>query len=178
MTPVTGRWLAPLAASVAVLAVFVGPGVLATTVDGGRAPAPDRSFAPDDPVTPSLPPDGTDEPRRGGRGVEIVGYRTRGRVLDILYTVDQSQDCSARIDPPKVDERAAAVRVTLSRTPSRAPGEVCTQLLLTNQVRVRLGRPLGGRVVQDGARGGAPVSAQGAATSDTLATPPASRSGR
>ena len=41
MTPATSRWLAPLGASAAVLAVFVVPGVLAS-VGGGAARGPDR----------------------------------------------------------------------------------------------------------------------------------------
>jgi hypothetical protein len=177
VTPATSRWLAPLGASAAVLAVVVMPGVLATTGGGGLAP--DQVFVPNDPVTPSLPTYGPDT-HRSGRGVEIVGYQAMGRTLHVFYTLDQTIDCSNRIQTPNVEEHASTVVVKLSRRPSAAPDQVCQPLRLTNSVEIVLSRPMGGRLLQDGARGRALVPIERPFRSDVKDTirPPDSRAGR
>jgi len=178
VTPATSRWLAPLGASAAVLAVFVVPGVLAS-VGGGVAPGPDRLVM-HDPVTPYRPPTGAEQRRGGPRDVEIIGYKAMGRTLQVFYTLDRSTDCSTRIEPPKVRERVASVVVQLSRAPSRAPDVVCQDLRLTNSVDIVLSRPMGGRLLQDGSRGGSLVPIERPFRSDVTDTiqPPKSRAGR
>lgn len=183
MTPGTGRWLAPIGASAAVLAVFVIPGVVAGVGGTATGPGPDRVpdgvVTPHDPVTPSLPPDGANEEGRRTRKVDVVGYRAEGRTLRIFYTVGQSTDCPSRIKTPRVQEKAGSVVVRLDRRPSRAPDEGCAHLLLTDSVDVRLDRPLGDRVVQDASRGGSLVPVDRPYGSDSvLPTPPTSRAGR
>ena len=160
------------------LAVFVVPGVLAGN-GRGAGPGLDQVFVPHDPVTPSLPSYGSQR-RRDGRGVEIVGYKAMGRTLEVFYTVDQSTDCSSRIAPPKVEERVASVVVELSRQRSRAPDQVCSGLLLSSSVEITLSEPMGGRLLQDGSRGGALVPIERPFRSDVTDTvrPPDSRAGR
>jgi hypothetical protein len=181
MTP--GRWLAPIGASAAVLAVFVVPGVI-VTAGSGSGPGPDHPpdgvITPDDPVTPSLLADGVGRDRREVREVDVTGYRGQGRRLLVLYTVDQTTDCSSRIEEPEVEERADSVVVRLRRRPSQAPDQVCVNLLLTNSVEIGLSRPLGDRVLLDGSRGGAlvPVEPPPHRTADVLPTPPIGRVGR
>jgi hypothetical protein len=181
VTPSTSRWLAPIGASAAVLAVFVVPGVLASSGGGGGDNlGPDRMFVPNEPVTPHLPSGGAEANRRGTRDVEIIGYQAMGRTLRIFYTVDQSTDCSSRINPPDVEERVSSVVVELSRQRSRAPDQVCQRLRLTNSVEITLSEPMGGRLLQDGSRGGALVPIERPFRSDVTDTirPPDSRAGR
>jgi hypothetical protein len=176
----TARWLAPVGASAAVLAVLAVPGVLLSAADGsGPGPGFDAPTAPPDDVAPSRPAETSDNRHGGVREVEIVSYEAEGRSLRLYYTVDQSSDCSSRIEPPAVRETADAVVVRLDRRPSRAPDQVCTHLLLTNTVDVPLGRPLGRRVLQDASRAGAlvPVHGNQQPMSDPP-TPPLSRQGR
>lgn len=178
MTPDTSRWLAPLGAAAAVLAVVVVPGVL-NSVGRGPAPGPGQLLV-HDPVTPYRPPTGSEQRRRGPRDVEIVGYKAMGSTLQVFYTLDRSTDCSTRIKPPKVRERVATVVVELSRAPSRAPDVVCQDLRLTNSVDIVLSRPMGGRLLQDGSRGGALVPIERPFRTDVTDTiqPPKSRAGR
>jgi len=161
MTPRSGRWLAPLGASAAVLAVFVVPGVLASTGPrhAGPGPTPDEGFSPHEPITPSLPPDGAVEDRSGRREVDLVGYRADGAVLHVFYTADPRRGCSVGIDEPVVDERVGSVRIRLLRS-WPGPGSVgaaCADRLPTSSVDIRLSRPLGGRLLQDGSHGGSLV---------------------
>ena len=160
MNPGTGRWLAPLGASAAVLAVFVVPGVVATsgTSRAGVGPQqPEPGLTPYDPVTPSLPPDGADQDRGGPRQVDLVGYRVQGRRLVVFFTVDQGAGCSGAIRAPEVDERVGAVRVTLVRQKPAGSDEACADPVPTSSVDITLERPLAGRLLQDGTRGGSLV---------------------
>jgi hypothetical protein len=180
VTPSTSRWLAPIGASAAVLAVFVVPGVLASSGGrGGDGLGPNRMYLPNDPVTPNLP-HGAQASRRGSRDVEIISYKAMGRTLQIFYTVDQSRDCSSRLNPPVVEERVSSVVVELSRQRSSAPDQVCASLRLTSTVEVTLSEPMGGRLLQDGSRGGALVPIERPFRSDVTDTvrPPDSRAGR
>ena len=161
--PRPGRWLAPLGASAAVLAVFVVPGWSPRRAQRGAAPGRPRTWiTPHDPVTPTLPPDGAEEDRSGRREVDLVGYRADGAVLHVFYTVDPRRGCSVGIDEPVVDERVGSVRIRLLRS-WPGPGSVgaaCADRLPTSSVDIRLSRPLGGRLLQDGARGGLAGAAQ------------------
>lgn len=185
------RWLAPAGASVAVLAVFVVPGLVAATIDaqngggqngGGRnGGGRDRASVvePHDPITPDLPPEPIEtEGTTADRSVAITGYRAEGRALRVFYTVDQSTDCSSRIEPPVTRERPDAVVVFLERRISRAPNEVCTHLMLANSVDIPLQRPLADRVVQDGSLEYALVPLEPPSGTAMLATPPVGRAGR
>ncbi|QWZ06390.1 hypothetical protein KRR39_12305 [Nocardioides panacis] len=162
MTSRPGRWLAPLGASAAVLAVVVAPGVLGSVGPrgAGPGPAPDADLPPYDAITPSLPPDGAEEDRTGRHQVDLVGYRADGTVLHVFYTVDPRRGCSVGIDDPVVQERAGSVRIRLVRS-WPGPGSVgagCADRLPTSSVDVRLSRPLGGRLLQDAAHGDALVA--------------------
>jgi hypothetical protein len=149
------RWLAPAGASVAVLAVFVVPG-----------------------ITPDLPAEPIETQGTTARAVEITGYRSQGRTLTVFYTVDQSTDCSSRIRPPVTRERSDAVVVFLERRVSRAPDQVCAHLMLANSVEVPLRSPLADRVVQDGGYDGALVPLEAADVERVVSTPPTGRAGR
>lgn len=160
MEPGTGRWLAPLGASAAVLALLVVPGVVATTGSSraGVGPQqPEPEITPYDPVTPSLPPDGADQNRGGPRPVDVIGYRASGRELVVFFTVDPGSGCSGAIKEPQVDERVAAVRVTLTRQRPTGSEAACTDQVPTSSVDITLERPLEGRLLQDGTRGGSLV---------------------
>jgi hypothetical protein len=160
MEPGTGRWLAPLGASVAVLAVLVAPGVVAasgTSTTGVGPQRPEPEFTPYDPVTPSLPPDGADQDRGGPRAVDVIGYRTDGRDVVVFYRVDQTAGCSGAVEEPVVEERVGTVRVTLRREKVSDADESCAVRIPTSSVVLTLGRPLGGRLLQDGTRGGSLV---------------------
>ncbi len=173
MTPGTGRWLAPLGASAAVLVVYVVPGVLNAHDGAGDGRRPDGVVTPDAAVAPVLPADGAEESRSRVRAVDIIGYRTAGRTLRVYYTIDRSTDCSIRIATPVVKETLSAVVVQLDRRPSLTPGEVCSDLRLTTSVDISLTRPMAGRVLQDGSRGGSLVPVAPAHGSElAIATPP------
>ena len=80
-----------------------------------------------------------------------------GLDLVVFYRVDQSAGCSGDIREPVVDERVGAVRVTLQREEDEGDDEVCVGRIPTSSVEITLDRPLGGRLLQDGARGGSLV---------------------
>ncbi len=169
-----------MGASAAVLAVFVVPGMVMSAAGGaGPGPGYDPPVITPDPDIPHRHPNDVDGRRPDVREVEVVGYQTRGRTLRLYYTVDQSSDCSSRIEPPRLEERADSVVVRLERVPSRAPDQVCSHLLLTSSIDVPLAEPLGRRVLQDAGRDGAlvPIEQRYVGGSD-LATPPLSRAGR
>jgi hypothetical protein len=156
----TGRWLAPLGASAAVLAVFVVPGMVASsgTSTGGVGPdQPEPVLTPHDPVTPALPPDGAEERSPDPRHVDLIGYRADGRDLLVFYTVDQTAGCSGAIEEPMVEERVGSVLIWVRRQRTADSDEVCVNRIPTSSVEVRLNRPLGGRLLQDRSRGGSLV---------------------
>jgi hypothetical protein len=177
-----GRWLAPMGASAAVLGVFVVPGLVAAATDGGGDGGGDTRLSgviePHDPITPLLPPQPIQQVGRSDRAVEVTGYESAGRTLTLYYTVDQSTDCSARIDTPLVRERPTTVIVFLQRQVSRAPNQVCTHLSLANSVTVPLHIPLGDRVVQDGGYDGGLVPFEPRSAGSVIPTPPVGRAGR
>jgi len=180
MSTSTGRWLAPMGASAAVLAVFVVPGMVLTVAgSGGPDPGHDPPVITPDPDIPHRHPQEGDRDRADVPEVEVVGYETSGRTLRLYYTVDQSSDCSSRIEAPRLRETAAAVVVWVDRRRSHAPDQVCSHLQLTSSVDVPLSRPLGRRVLRDAGRGGAPVPVEQRYVGQAdLVTPPLSRAGR
>ena len=184
MDPDVSRWLTPAGASMAVLAVFVVPGLVAAATDAATN-GTDRTLGgvvrPRELITPDLPPEPIETEGTTDRAVEITGYRSEGRTLTVYYTVDQSTDCSSRIRPPVTRERPDTVTVFLERRVSRAPDEVCAHLLLANSVEIRLDRPLADRAVQDGGFDGALVPPEAAEAADAEAvvpTPPIGHAGR
>jgi hypothetical protein len=168
MSPRTGRWLAPLGASSAVLAVLLVPGAVA--VGGGETGVgpqrPDGPLTPHDPVTPVLPPDGSDgvdASRADPRHVDVLAYRSQGRTLHVYYRVDQHAGCSGAIEEPVVEERASSVQVLIRRRPVRGDDQVCAYRVPTSSVEIRLSRPLGARLLRDASRSGSlvpPVASQ------------------
>ena len=100
----------------------------------------------------------------GGKAVGMTSRPGRAE-LHVFYTVDPRRGCSVGIDEPVVDERVGSVRIRLVRS-WPGPGSVgaaCADRLPTSSVDIRLSRPLGGRLLQDGARGGslvAPLASQ------------------
>ena len=177
MTSGSARWLAPVGAAAAVLALFVVPGVITASGTGDAGPGPDGVVSPGL-VTPTPAPDRTEGSRPRIRDVDVVGYRAQGRTVRVFYTVDQATDCSSRLEKPVVEERPGSVVIRLQRRLSGAPEEVCVHLLLTNSVDITLARPLGDRLLQDGSHGDSLVPIQTQYRPDTTVTPPNSRSGR
>ncbi len=153
----TGRWLVPLAASVAVVALVVGvPRAMAPSDGGGGPDRPDAGI-----VGPRqlLTPSGVDapEPSRTGRGsVRITGYRATGTVLALSYEVDLA-DCGGRIARPQVEETRRSVLVTLRRAAAEVRGQDCGEVDRSAVVNVSLSRPLAGRLVRDVRNDGALV---------------------
>ena len=135
-----GRWSAPLAASAAVLATVVLPGVLARAPGGG--PGPDRVTERFD-----LPLPGRDG---DGRPLRITGYQSVGRDLTVFYKGSPRSDCSTAVVPPRVRETGRTVSVRLVRAPmSRPDGGCAGRRRLHSAVDIRLDRPMNGRLLAD-----------------------------
>jgi hypothetical protein len=156
------RALAPVAASLAVLAVVTGTWALAGP--GDRTPAAHRSplptVAPDAFVggPPRTPASGRTHPALTvPNGVPIDRYSvTDPTHLLLSYTIGVT-GCSGAIDRPVVRESARTVTVTLLRRPGRTSSGGCPSLSLMEATPVTLSGPLQGRQVLDGATGGTPV---------------------
>ncbi len=152
-----GRWLVPVAASVAVVALVVGvPRAMAPSDDGGGPDRPEVEI-----VGPQrlLTPSGIEapEPSLTGRGsIRITGYRATGTVLALSYEVDLT-DCGGRIARPQVEETRRSVLVTLRRAAADVRGQNCGDVSRSDVVNVSLSRPLAGRLVRDVRRDGALV---------------------
>lgn len=153
----TTRWLVPFAASVAVVALFVGVTALTRPPPGhaGADRADRLDLGPNQPITPHLPPDQADEGRPPGE-VEIIGYQASGRKLNIYYSVDV-RGCAGGLQTPIVTETRRAVIVQLHRKQTYNSAQACGSLTLFDSVDLLLSRPLGGRLVRDGSRGQALV---------------------
>ncbi len=161
MTPGTGRWLAPLGASAAVLAVFVVPGVVAATGTSRAGVGPQQPrpvLTPNDPVTPPLAGPGQAEPRSGPPLVDVVGYRVNGRdLVRLLHGRPELRAARVRSRSRWSRSGAAPSGSCSCGGRSRATDEVCVDRIPTSSVDITLSRPLGGRLLQDAARGGALV---------------------
>ncbi|MGH3444401.1 MAG: hypothetical protein ACRDPB_03410 [Nocardioidaceae bacterium] len=171
----TRRWLAPVAASVAVLALFIGLWWAGTASTASRQAAQqaqqgrngsalvvagDRASGTEVPPPfdasgggPVALPDPTSSLRPLPKRVLITGYRTSGRTLSLDYTIGIAS-CYGRIATPKVAESADTVIVMLHRLPTaQSKDRACPDLALLETVDVDLAGPVGDRVVKDGATG-------------------------
>jgi hypothetical protein len=140
MSVARGRWSAPLAASAAVLATVVLPGVLARGPGGGAGP--DRVTERLDLTLPGHDSDGSP--------LRITGYQAVGRDLTVYYKVSPRSDCSTAVVPPAVRETGRTVAVRLVRAPmSRPDGGCAGRRRLNSSVEIRLDRPMNGRLLAD-----------------------------
>jgi hypothetical protein len=172
----TRRWLVPLAAAVAVLAVVAvvwqqrpggdtGAGS-APPAAGGSAvpgsPGSEGTEGPDGDLTPVPGPDQT--PAAGTQAVDSYFAYDATR-LALNYTTGVPE-CYGTVGEPVVEETAEAVTVTLPKTPPKdARDVVCIDIALTKSVDIELDTPLGDREVRDGSRGDTRVE-PGAAPGD------------
>ena len=156
------RRLAPVAASLAVLAVVTGTWALAGP-GNSNAPAHPRplpSAAPDAFVggPPRTPVPSTTHAALSIRtGVPVDRYSVIDPThLLVSYTIGVT-GCYGAIDRPVVTESVQTVTVTLLRRPTHTTNGGCPSLSLMEAVPVTLSAPLGSREVLDGATGGTPV---------------------
>ena len=101
------------------------------------------------------PPTDDPLPDVGPRAVIVDSYDVRGdgRRLAVSYTIGVPE-CYGTIAEPQVEETPSAVTITLTRIPPRNLGDVaCIDIALLKTVEIRLGSPLGDRVVLDGSTG-------------------------
>lgn len=166
--------LIPLAASIAVLAVFLVARLLTSPESTPvAADDPSGSGVTGDPGT-GLPtdlgsvepvPDPTTPPRlTNPQGVPIASfYRYDERSLAVNYAIGVPA-CYGTVDEPEVVETAEAVTVTLTRVPPPpAKGDVaCIDIALMESVDITLSAPLGDRMVLDGSFEDAPVASAAA----------------
>ena len=182
----TARWLVPLLAALAVLAVVAtvwaqrpgsggdevgfaggGTGQGSPSYDGSSP----GSTGPDEPavdepgaVEPGGPASPPGSPSDGGGGTADSGTIA----VDSFYAYDATHlalnyangipECYGAAGTPRVEESADAVVVTIPRTPVRADGKrACIDIALLGTVDITLDAPLAGRRVLDGARDGARV---------------------
>lgn len=167
------RWLVPLVAAVAVLALVggvwwfssAGPGSEDT---GTRPPAASEpgagGGANPSPGSPGGEPGGGGPDGSGGpqmtnpKGVRIDGYDVPALQQLRLHYTTGVPECYGTIDNPVVKETETSVTVTLTRLEPRSKGErVCIEIALQKKVTVTLDAPLGDRLVRDGSFGGAVV---------------------
>lgn len=164
------RWLVPLLAALAVLAVVAvmwqqRPGSsgsdsgAAAGGDAGQGAPPYSGSEPGSPgppggAEPSGPgagPDGSGDVDAGTIAVSSF-YRYDATHLAINYT-NGVPACYGRAGSPQVEESADAVVVTIPRIPAKQSGDrACIDIALMDSVDVTLASPLDGRKVLDGAR--------------------------
>ena len=170
------RWLIPLAAALAVLAVVAAlwqqrPGAsggdvgFAGSGDSGQGSPPSAGTEPGAPGPPGVvepapagPTDGTGsgEVDRGRIAVTSF-YRYDATHLAINYT-NGVPECYGSAGVPRVEETADAVVVTIPRIPAKQrAGRACIDIALLSSLDITLAEPLGERPVLDGARGRAEV---------------------
>ncbi len=152
------RWLAPLLAALAVLAVVAvmwqqRPGAAGGDAAGGDA-AGDSGAAAGGDAGQGGPPYSGSEPRT----IAVSSfYRYDATHLAINYT-NGVPACYGRAGVPRVEESADAVVVTIPRIPATQSGDrACIDIALMDSADVTLASPLDGRKVLDGARDGARV---------------------
>ena len=122
---------------------------------GGEPGFPGTGDPLTDPLTdpPTDPP--TDDPATAPvdpMAVVIDSYYLHddGRRMSVSYTIGVPE-CYGTITEPKVEETDASVTITLTRIPPKNLGDVaCIEIALLKTVDIRLGAPLGDRVVLDG----------------------------
>jgi hypothetical protein len=161
------RWLVPLVAALAVLAV-VGviwqqrPG--ATGGDSGFAGGGDSGqgsppYAGVEPGSPGVEPPPSDRSGTGdvpdadqGSIAVTSFYRYDATHLALNYT-NGIPECYGAAGTPRVEETPDAVVVTIPRTPVKSTGDrACIDIAMLGTVDVTLASPLAGRPVLDGAR--------------------------
>jgi len=177
MSPRPARWLVPVLAAVAVLAVIAviwqqRPGASGDDVGvaggdtgqgsppyAGDSPGSDGDLEPD----PSLDPD----PGAGSGGdvdagmISASGYHAYDATRLAVVYVNGIPECYGTAGTPRVQETADAVTVTIPRTPAKSTGDTaCIDIALTDSVDITLDSPLGDRDVLDGSRDGAKLSPQ------------------
>ena len=165
------RFLVPLGAALALLALFVGVRVLSgdssptgraespPAAGGGSSGSEPGNAGSQEPVPSPEPteppsPEPTDPPpsTTNQRGVAIDSYyRYDGRRLAINYSIGVPE-CYGTIDVPDVVETADSVTVTLTLVPPKRVNKevVCIDIALTKSVEITLEQPLGDREVVDG----------------------------
>lgn len=173
MSTGTRRWLIPLVAALAVLAVIAvmwqqRPGAsdeVGAGSDGGGGAPPYAGVEPGSPGQgDDLTPQPVEPPGDGG-GVD-ADYGTIA--VDSFYRYDETRlalnytngipECYGKAGTPLVEETADSVRVTVPRTPPTGDGDTaCIDIALMASVDITLERPLGDRVVLDGSRDDAKV---------------------
>lgn len=169
------RWLLPLLAAGAVLAVVAGiwlqrPGggsdELGPAAGGGGGDSPPYSGSepgnpgPDGPVPL---PDMTTTPEPGvsaPRHLIAVNsyYRYDARHLALNYT-NGVPECYGSAGDVRVEESSSTVTVTIPRVPPSAKDDEveCIEIAMLLTLDITLDEPLGDRVVLDGSRDGTPV---------------------
>jgi hypothetical protein len=172
------RWLVPLLAALAVLAVVgvswqVRPGGEqdAGFADGGDSGQGSPPYAGTEPGSPGVGEPSPDEPGSSpgsgtGRGSGDVAagaiavssfYSYDATHLAINYT-NGVPECYGDAGTPKVEESPDAVVVTIPRIPVKSTGDrACIDIALLGSVGIALDSPLAGRPVLDGSRDGARV---------------------
>ena len=171
------KWLVPLAAVVAIVALFAGVRFVEQIRgedSAGGAPAspgpgdePTGGGVPGDPGSseepPGIPPGQPSPvpvPKQTNRyGVPIESYYLLDpRTLLLRYTIGVPE-CYGTIAEPKVGETPGSVTVTLTRVPPPPLDEhvACIEIALLKTVKIRIDAPLAGRAVLDGSFGGSPV---------------------
>lgn len=171
------RWLVPLAAALAVLAVVAvlwqqrpdssgGDVGFADGGGSGQGSPPSAGTEPGSPGSPGVVepgPPGPSGPADGSGAVDgdriavTSFYRYDATHLAINYT-NGVPECYGSAGVPRVEETADAVVVTIPRIPAKQrAGRACIDIALLSSLDITLAAPLGGRAVLDGSRGGAEV---------------------
>jgi hypothetical protein len=178
------RWLAPLLAALAVLAVVAvmwqqRPGASGGDVgfadggDSGQGSAPDSGVQPGSPGAIEPVPGPSDATAGGAGGAGGAGdgsggvdsgaiavtsfYRYDARHLAVNYT-NGVPECYGKAGVPLVVESAQAVVITIPRIPAKSTGDrACIDIAMLDSLDVTLDEPLAGRKVLDGARDQAQV---------------------
>lgn len=164
------RWLVPLVAALAVLAVVgvfwqvrPGSGQDAGFADGGDAGQGSPPYAGTEPGSPGAGGPSPGEPSSGAGDVDAGAI-----AVSSFYSYDSTHlainyangvpECYGKAGTPKVEESPDAVVVTIPRIPMKSTGDrACIDIALLGSVGIALESPLAGRPVLDGSRDGAEV---------------------
>lgn len=162
----TRRWLVPVAAGAAVLAVVAVvwqqrpggdagfAGSTPPSAGGSAVPGSPGTEEPDGDLTPVPGPD--QPPSPGTQAVDSYFAYDATR-LALNYTTGVPE-CYGTVGRPVVEETARAVTVTLPKIPPKGDRDVvCIDIALSRSVDIELDTPLGDRVVRDGSQGGKPI---------------------
>ena len=174
MNPALRRWLIPVVAAAAVLAVVAVMWLQQPGDSGGFAgsppPSPDGSSVPGSSGSGAPGSPGPDVPDGGltpAPGPDVPPAPD-SQAIDSYFAYDASRlalnyttgvpECYGKIGEPIVEETEAAVTVTLPKIPPKGSGDVaCIDIALVKSVDIVLATPLGDRKIRDGSRDGATV---------------------